>query len=235
MGLAKSIKPGTEFGRLTVIGVGEMHTTVRYRQSTSQCRCACGKSVTVLNSNLKSGSTNSCGCLSRELATVRPTSHGQARIGKKTVEYIAWTAMRHRVLNAKHPSWVRYGGRGIIICDRWEKFENFLADMGLKPSPQHSLDRIDNDGPYSPENCRWATRQEQQDNRCVTKKYTFYGLVKTMKEWSQITQTSVSAIRQRVYAGWPLKWAFWAPNGSSLSSLEGRYLQAHLENTGRSV
>ena len=93
------------------------------------------------------------------------TTHGLS----KTVENKAWRAMKNRALNPNATKYHRYGGRGITVCARWMTFENFYADMGLRPSSDHSLDRVDNDGPYSPENCRWATRKEQMRNQSCGK------------------------------------------------------------------
>jgi len=92
------------------------------------------------------------------------TTHGQS----KTTEYRAWHTMKQRCLNSNNPKWYNYGGRGITVCKRWFMFENFIEDMGPKPSPQHSLDRIDNESGYRPDNCHWATRNEQcQNSRAV--------------------------------------------------------------------
>jgi hypothetical protein len=91
--------------------------------------------------------------------------HGEAKRGKMSAEYRAWLAMFTRCHNPNGSRWQYYGGRGIMMCDRWHHFENFLADMGRRPTSQHSLDRINNDGNYEPSNCQWATKAEQANNR----------------------------------------------------------------------
>lgn len=126
------------------------------------CRCECGGLVVVWGSNLRRGITRSCGCLRREVTGRLRFKHGLHR----TPEHIVWAAMRYRCLNPSSSSWKWYGGRGITICDRWrDDFVAFLEDVGPRPSPEHSLDRIDVDGNYEPGNVRWATPSEQQRNK----------------------------------------------------------------------
>ena len=153
---------GQRFGRLVprrmVVPVGGH---VRWA-----CTCDCGREKAVAASHLQSGATRSCGCLQREAARRANTTHGDSAYGRLTAEYRAWTAMKTRCTNPKIARYGDYGGRGIKVCQRWtESFESFLADMGRRPSPRHSLDRINPDGDYAPDNCRWATSREQAMNQ----------------------------------------------------------------------
>lgn len=150
---------GQRFGRLLVVKKAPPdHRSV----SKWECQCDCGTSIIVLGPCLTRGSTQSCGCIKKELHTKRLTKHGELSAGRLTTEYSTWRNMLFRCESQKCDKFKYYGGRGIMVCERWHTFEHFLADMGRKPSPKHSIDRYpDNDGNYEPRNCRWATAKEQ--------------------------------------------------------------------------
>jgi hypothetical protein len=128
-------------------------------------------------------------------------------------EYFAWAAMKARCYNPSHPGYARYGERGIRICDRWlESFDNFLADMGPRLSPEHSIDRIDNDGDYAPENCRWATRREQACNRSSNVRLEYAGESMVLKDWAARTGLHPMCISLRLHRGWPVERALTTPS-----------------------
>lgn len=129
-----------------------------------------------------------------------------------TPEYRAWVAMRHRCYVKTTRDYANYGGRGITVCERWrESYDNFLADMGCKPSPRHSIDRIDNFGPYSPENCRWATQSEQNRNRRSCRLLEFQGRTQTLVAWVEEYGLTRQTVSYRLRRGWSLGRALTTP------------------------
>ncbi|MFK4801737.1 hypothetical protein ACI3K5_24020 [Streptomyces sp. MPA0124] len=192
---------GQVFGRLTVLEeAGRQGGQVLWL-----CQCSCGATTRVTTGNLR-GSTTSCGCARRELAKRMNTIHGQA----DTLLFRRWAAMVNRVTNPKAERYADYGGRGITITPRWLKlngrgFINFHNDMGAGFQPNLTLDRIDVNGPYSPENCRWATAKTQARNTRRNRYLTLWNQTKTLAEWCELLDLSYDKAKRRLQRGWTVE------------------------------
>ena len=184
MGLILDIA-GQKFGRLLVM----KRVMVRGAKNVMwACRCDCGGSIVAAASNIKSGITQSCGCFARETAAslLRGNTSQRTHHKSQTLEYNSWGSMKQRCLNPSNPKYPNYGGRGIRICNQWvNSFENFLSDMGKKPSRFYTLHRINNDGNYEPSNCEWATSKVQGRNTTRSRFVEIDGVRLCVTEWCE--------------------------------------------------
>lgn len=174
------------------------------------CRCECGNETFVRTARLLIGETKSCGCLAAELSSKRKKTHG----GSDTELYKYWARMRQRVFDKNLKSYPRYGGRGISICKRWlgiDGFLNFRNDMGDPPSKRHALDRIDNNGPYSPKNCRWATYREQNRNSGNNRIIEMNGESRPLVFWCEKYDIAFCTAWARLKRGWSAERTFNTP------------------------
>jgi len=192
---------GHVYGRLAVNGPHKGgRTKIRWL-----CTCECGKLKWVTGANMRNGHTKSCGCLSIETNTKRLTTHGKCH----TPEYHAWHALKKRCGDKTLWNYKNYGGRGIkvLIVD----FENFLKEVGPRPTPQHSIDRINNNGHYEIGNIRWATPSEQARNTRKARMIEYKGRTKCIHDWADITGASYTCIYQRIRNGWSVEDALTRP------------------------
>lgn len=187
---------GLKFNRLTVVHL--VGTDARGKAEW-ECRCDCGKTKVTNATNLKTGNTKSCGCLHSELSSARRKRHGLS----STRTYHVWRNMKARCNYPKHNRYYCYGGRGIRVCERWESFDNFLADMGKCPDGM-SIDRINNDGDYEPHNCRWATNEEQSYNKCNTVRVEYNGQLMTVPQLAKAIGSDKRAAWARATGKLPL-------------------------------
>lgn len=210
---------GQRFNKLLVMDFVE----VTRNKSRWLCRCDCGNSKVIEGRRLVSGRTRSCGCLIASSLKDRSLKHGHKGSGQVSKEYTCWQNMKSRCDNPLDKSYKYYGGRGIIICERWrDSFENFYNDLGEMPQG-HTLDRIDNDGPYSPENCRWATIDEQGYNKRSNRLITFNGETKALTQWAKILKINVTTLWNRLYTyNWGVEKAFSVPVGYSRWQLNAK-------------
>lgn len=194
---------GQKFGRLTLLEP-VMHKTSsgRYRYAY-RCLCDCGNERIVFTYNLKNGHTQSCGCQGYERRTVARITHHQSN----SRLYSIWDNMNARCFNHKNTCYVRYGGRGITVCDEWRTFENFYNwAMSSGYSDELTIDRIDVDGNYCPENCRWADFYTQANNKKNNRFIEFKGKKMTIPQWSRETGISQGTIRSRIdRLGWSVE------------------------------
>lgn len=184
---------GLRFGRLVVVSIaGKMGGVIVW-----ECVCDCKKITFVKRGKLQSGRTKSCGCLRKETNAKRCKTHGL----RHSPEYSVWRSLKSRCENKKDISYPNYGGRGIKVCRRWQKFENFYADMG--PRPEGSwIDRKCNNGNYTTKNCRWATPKEQNRNKRNSRLIKAFGLTMTMAEWAEKTGINAGRIWERLKYKW---------------------------------
>ena len=203
---------GRTFGRLTVLRRDAGRAGVR---AFWIVRCACGNERSVGGDSLTRGNTESCGCLQVDRATQAATRHG----GYASPEHRSWQSMLERCRNPKSKTYAYYGGRGIIVCERWQGesgFENFVADMGPRPSGK-TLERKDTNGNYDPENCKWATGIEQGRNQRSNRLITFRGETLNVSAWAERLVVPVSRILSRLHRGWSERDALAKPARGSLA------------------
>jgi hypothetical protein len=204
-----------KFNRLTVLSRAEN----RKKEVFWLCICDCGVKKEIPGGSLRSGQSRSCGCYMREVSSENGKRVGNLpKIGthnkSKTPEHNTWFNIKSRCsLKRKLPMYENYWGRGISVCERWlESFENFYSDMGPRPSKYHSIDRIDNNGNYSKENCRWATDKQQARNKRTNLFITYKGATRLITEWSFLIKGGKqNTLRGRLNAGWSLEEAIETP------------------------
>lgn len=187
---------GQRFGRLTVV---ERAGTNADGKATWRCKCECGAEKVLPGRDMRNGRIRSCLCLRKEMLSERTRTHGDTG----TTEYNSWASMIQRCTNEASENFADYGGRGIKVCDRWRSsFADFLADMGKKPSPGLTIERIDVNGHYEPGNCRWATVKEQCNNKRTTRYIEHAGQRLPLMAWSESLGMPRWVIQNRLRGGW---------------------------------
>ena len=173
-----------------------------------RCECDCGNQVVVAGGSIRSGDTRSCGCYNIDALRKNKRTHGLT----ESSEYRTWCHMKARCHTPTDDDYKNYGARGIYVCERWRKsFEAFLADMGPRPSSRHTIERVDNNGPYSPENCCWLERVYQNRNKRNVRRITHDGLTRTPQEWARVVGIDWRRIDDRLRKGWTVKRALTEP------------------------
>ncbi|KKM98525.1 hypothetical protein LCGC14_1157150 [marine sediment metagenome] len=185
---------GKKFNRLLVLGFSHLNN---YGVLYWHVKCDCGNKRAVRGSSLKNGHTKSCSCFHKEITSKTFKKHG--RCGESI--YGIWNSMKQRCLNINDSAYKYYGGRGINVCERWMKFENFIKDMGERPEDL-TLERKNNNGDYTPRNCKWATRKEQNNNNRSNRILKYNGLSLTIAQWADKLKIKPNTLNNRVFREW---------------------------------
>jgi hypothetical protein len=198
------VSVGSVFGRWTVVA---RNGSDKNGEKMFDCVCSCGSRGTIQSSSLRRGGSKGC-----KSCAEKGNSKGKTHGLRYHPLYVVWKSMNTRCSNKKAERYKNYGGRGITVCDRWlNSFPNFLKDMGDRPSKSYSIDRIDNDKGYSPENCRWATRLEQANNRSVSKLLRWDGVEMTVTQWARKLDMKPATLKSRIRSGWSTESALSTP------------------------
>lgn len=200
---------GQRFGRLIAVG----YVGSKNKKALWLCACDCGQGTVAPGKELRSGNTQSCGCLQSDNRIARNTRHGLAN----RPEYSAWKAMRTRCSNPNVNNYHNYGARGIKVCDRWNDFAAFLSDMGPRPTPKHTIERKDSNGNYEPSNCHWATRRAQNNNTRKNVHISCDGQTLTVSEWARRKGLGYSCLLWRITQGWSPERALNTPPKKTVS------------------
>ena len=200
---------GQRFGRLVAVRFDSMHSFPNGKRGQRWLvRCDCGREFTVLRTSIRDGHTNSCGCLESEKLSARNRTHDKSR----SATYRTWASMMARTSIPSASSFKYYGGRGIKVCERWHAFENFLADMGERPSPKHSIDRFpDQDGDYEPGNVRWAFHKAQMRNMSRNHLIEFEGEKNCIAHFAERFAIDPTVLLKRIRRGWTVPDALQKP------------------------
>lgn len=195
----------TKFRDLSGLTFGRLYVSSRHIENNKHgkamfnCVCSCGSAVTASGTDISTGNTRSCGCLKDEKAKARMTRHGN----RYHPMWMRYKAMLDRCYKESNDQYRNYGARGITVCERWvNSFDDYVNDLGFPPSENHTIDRVDNNLGYSPENCRWATKKDQSVNRRVTKIVTVGGVSMSLADWSKSLGLKKSAVYGRIRNGW---------------------------------
>lgn len=205
MGTRRNPMPiGQKYGRLLVMEYAR-HNKIRNRYYF-KCKCDCGNTVVVREDCFKTGNTKSCGCYYRETRGTMNKKHGMWN----TRTYSIWVGMKVRCTSLEDKRSHLYAKKGIKVCDRWQDFQNFLEDMGVAPD-NLSIDRIDGNGDYSPENCRWATAKEQANNSAANYVIEYEGESLNIGEWAEKLEMKPNTLVYRIRRGWSVDRALTTP------------------------
>jgi hypothetical protein len=200
---------GKRFGAIVVVGEAEHRLLCGQLRRQWLLRCDCGTELKRTVSQANSGRTTACDACAVKKRVKHGESHSKGQA--ISIEYMIWNGLRNRCNNPKDKNYPRYGGRGIAVCERWNSYQRFLADMGRRPTPDHSIDRIDNDKGYEPGNCRWATPLEQGRNRRNNRLLTFNGKTQGLSVWAEELGGSGEALGGRLRRGHVLDVALTQP------------------------